>query len=363
MPGPTARNAEEPVSLNEESAAWTGGQYSVVRYALGLYCAAFFVWLQYADAGGGHFGFPLRGEWVVGVILAILLTIGYRDRVVALVLATWLLLTALLGRSLESQLLSVASLPLLLHAATPRAPFGSVDAAGRTDPRGDWKRSPSIQAAAWILLFVYSCGLAWISNDGRWGSQSYLLWASAAAYPLAVFGPLRRWVWLFVLVATAVAVWPASGFLAPPLLLGFSPLWIPPKAMEGAIVFYDGECGLCHRGVRLVLAEDRLGQFRLGPLQGETCKKEIDPQRLATLGDTLVVKHNGQFYARSESTRVILDGLGGLWRVLAFMLRLLPLPLRDFGYNMVARARKRIFAKPTDVCPIMPADLRERFLL
>ena len=38
-----------------------------------------------------------------------------------------------------------------------------------------------------------------------------------------------------------------------------------------ATIFYDGDCGLCHRAVRVVLAADPEGRaFRFAPLGGET---------------------------------------------------------------------------------------------
>jgi hypothetical protein len=35
--------------------------------------------------------------------------------------------------------------------------------------------------------------------------------------------------------------------------------------------------------------------------------------------------------------------------------------LLDTGYDGIARIRHRIFAKPPDACPILPAPLRDRF--
>jgi hypothetical protein len=37
----------------------------------------------------------------------------------------------------------------------------------------------------------------------------------------------------------------------------FDPAWVKPFGAETEMIFYDGHCGLCHRAVRFVLAEDR----------------------------------------------------------------------------------------------------------
>jgi predicted DCC family thiol-disulfide oxidoreductase YuxK len=41
---------------------------------------------------------------------------------------------------------------------------------------------------------------------------------------------------------------------------------------------------------------------------------------------------------------------------------LLPRWLLDIGYDGVARIRKHLFAPPPGACPILPAELRGRFL-
>jgi predicted DCC family thiol-disulfide oxidoreductase YuxK len=65
---------------------------------------------------------------------------------------------------------------------------------------------------------------------------------------------------------------------------------------------------------------------------------------------------------RSSAVVAILDRLGGWWRVLAALLRAIPRPLRDLGYDAIAAVRKKLFATPTSSCPILPPTLRARFL-
>ena len=39
------------------------------------------------------------------------------------------------------------------------------------------------------------------------------------------------------------------------------------------IIFYDGDCALCHRMVQFILARDSKFLFSFAPLQGETAAK------------------------------------------------------------------------------------------
>jgi len=55
------------------------------------------------------------------------------------------------------------------------------------------------------------------------------------------------------------------------------------------------------------------------------------------------------------------DRLGGGWRLAARALGLVPRPLADAGYDLVARVRHRLAPKPTQSCPVVPAALLARF--
>jgi predicted DCC family thiol-disulfide oxidoreductase YuxK len=57
----------------------------------------------------------------------------------------------------------------------------------------------------------------------------------------------------------------------------------------------------------------------------------------------------------------MLKRLGGPWRAVAVLVGAFPRPLRDRVYDVVARLRHRLFARPGDACPVTPPDLRARF--
>jgi predicted DCC family thiol-disulfide oxidoreductase YuxK len=75
----------------------------------------------------------------------------------------------------------------------------------------------------------------------------------------------------------------------------------------------------------------------------------------------VVQTEQGTLLTRSAGVLHILRRLGGVWRVLAGLLALLPVRLRDRLYDGVAAIRHRIFARPAEACPLMPPPLRTRF--
>lgn len=129
------------------------------------------------------------------------------------------------------------------------------------------------------------------------------------------------------------------------------------------ILYYDGQCGLCHRGVKFVLKHDRSGAaFRFAPLQGMTFQARVPGDQRAALPDSMAVQTAaGTLLIRSDALVHILRRLGGGWKILGAALAIVPRPLRDPAYNFVARTRHHLFRRPDELCPVLPASLRARF--
>jgi predicted DCC family thiol-disulfide oxidoreductase YuxK len=127
------------------------------------------------------------------------------------------------------------------------------------------------------------------------------------------------------------------------------------------LLFYDGGCGLCHRAVRFVIRADPDGDaFVFAPLGGETFERLLPAPRPA-LPDSLIVRtHAGALLVRSAAVVHVLRRLGSPWTAVAAVVALVPRVLRDAGYDAVARLRRRLFARPAEACPRLPAPLRAR---
>lgn len=133
------------------------------------------------------------------------------------------------------------------------------------------------------------------------------------------------------------------------------------------IVFYDGVCGLCNRLNQFLLRRDRDARIRFAALQSPVARQllaahGLDPSDLNTvyvMADWTA--ESERVLSRSAAVLHALEQLGGSWRALAAVGRLVPRPLADLVYRMVARSRYRIFGR-FDACQIPPPEWRERFL-
>jgi predicted DCC family thiol-disulfide oxidoreductase YuxK len=137
--------------------------------------------------------------------------------------------------------------------------------------------------------------------------------------------------------------------------------------MPHPILLYDGVCGLCNRFVQFTLRRDRNAAFQFASLQSPFAARILARHGAnpTTLDTVYVVLNqelpNETLLSRSDAALFVLWILGGSWRPVASLLRLLPRFFRDPAYNAVARHRYGIFGR-SDVCTL-PSDLdHSRFL-
>jgi predicted DCC family thiol-disulfide oxidoreductase YuxK len=136
------------------------------------------------------------------------------------------------------------------------------------------------------------------------------------------------------------------------------------RALAGKwLVLYDGLCGFCDRTVRFTLDRDRRDLFRFAPLQGWLAheilgRHGLDPSELSTV--YLVQDPFGRdekLHKKSKAVFKILQGIGGIWRLLAWV-RFLPL---DWGYDLCARNRYKIYSR-MKACRIPSPEERQKFV-
>jgi predicted DCC family thiol-disulfide oxidoreductase YuxK len=118
----------------------------------------------------------------------------------------------------------------------------------------------------------------------------------------------------------------------------------------GPVLFFDGECGLCTRIVRLLLRLDRPERLRFAPLQGATAQAYLRARGLPAEDFASLVfapdwpRSEAQPALRTDGAIASLRAIGrpGWARLVACI----PRRLRDGLYRTVARNRRRFFPGP-----------------
>ena len=127
------------------------------------------------------------------------------------------------------------------------------------------------------------------------------------------------------------------------------------------IIVFDAQCVLCSASAQFVLKYDQQGLFRLTSIQGDVgaalCRRfGIDPTR----PETMLLVEGDHVRRESDAVLTICSRLGWPWKALA-ILRLVPTPVRDFLYLLIARNRYRLFGR-RETCWLPRADQAERIL-
>ena len=114
------------------------------------------------------------------------------------------------------------------------------------------------------------------------------------------------------------------------------------------VLFLDGDCGLCH-GLAFFM-DDRLAidsDISYRPIQSPEVQEIIsnftDRQQKA---DTVYLIRANKVYIRSSAAIRCLLYLKWYWKLWFPILWLIPLPVRDTIYRMIAMIRYQIFKKP-----------------
>jgi predicted DCC family thiol-disulfide oxidoreductase YuxK len=127
------------------------------------------------------------------------------------------------------------------------------------------------------------------------------------------------------------------------------------------IVLFDGVCNLCNGSVQFILKRDPQALFRFASLQsaaGRSLMVEhgLDPEALSSV----ILIENGRAWQESSAALRVARYLPGGWKLLR-VFAVIPRPLRDAVYRLIARNRYRWFGKQ-ETCWLPTPELKGRFL-
>ncbi len=137
---------------------------------------------------------------------------------------------------------------------------------------------------------------------------------------------------------------------------------VPAFDDAGSLTVMDATCGLCARGAKWIARNDTAGAFRIIPVQSELGAGLL--RHFGMIPDdplSWLYLEDGLGYGSLDATVMVGRKLGGRWRVLDG-LRVVPKPLRDAAYGMVARNRYKIMGR-ADLCAMPDPDVQRRLLL
>ena len=131
-------------------------------------------------------------------------------------------------------------------------------------------------------------------------------------------------------------------------------------ALSRPLLVYDGSCGFCSRSVQFILRHERRHDLRFVPRDSPLGQELRRRFHLESVESMLWIDRDK---VEIESGAVLRAAryLGGIWSALAAIGSLVPAPLRNLAYRLIARHRRKLSSAATS-CLLPTADQRERFL-
>lgn len=130
---------------------------------------------------------------------------------------------------------------------------------------------------------------------------------------------------------------------------------------HNSIILFDGICNLCNATVTFIIKRDKKKELLFAALQSESGQLLLTKHQLPRKSlDTFVLIQNDISYTKSTAALRTFKALGGLWS-LAYVFIIIPRPIRDYFYHIIAQNRYQWFGK-RDSCMSPSKDLKTRFL-
>jgi predicted DCC family thiol-disulfide oxidoreductase YuxK len=137
-------------------------------------------------------------------------------------------------------------------------------------------------------------------------------------------------------------------------------LFIANEEFRGSIIIFDGICNLCNKFVNFIIDRDSKMYFKFATSQSKFGQAIFQKFHLSSIPETIVLIEAGQCYMRSDAVLKVIMRLDGFWPLL-HSLKLIPRPIRDAVYSLIARNRYRWMGKQ-EVCRIPTVEVQKRFL-
>lgn len=132
-------------------------------------------------------------------------------------------------------------------------------------------------------------------------------------------------------------------------------------APRDRVVVFDAECVICSRWVPFLARRDREGTLLYASTQEPAGREILEACGLPPDDpDTAVFVEEGRAHVRSSAILMVVRHLRWPWPLLGVG-RVLPRPVRDFLYGLLARNRYRLFGR-RETCDIPDPRVRERLL-
>ena len=128
------------------------------------------------------------------------------------------------------------------------------------------------------------------------------------------------------------------------------------------IILFDGVCYFCNFWVNFIINRDKNDTYQFAALQSDSGQKLLQEFKINSYDfDSFVLIVNDKYFTKSTAALMISKNLKSIVKLL-YPLIIVPEPIRDFFYNLIAKNRYKFFGK-RDICRIPTENEKLKFLV
>lgn len=128
-----------------------------------------------------------------------------------------------------------------------------------------------------------------------------------------------------------------------------------------SVVLFDGVCNLCNASVNFIIKHDSQNYFLFASLQSDAAKEILLQFNLKKLDlKSILLIENNQIFDQSTAALRIAKKLNFAYNLL-YVFIIVPKPLRNFIYGIIAKNRYKWFGKK-ESCMIPTKELKDKFI-
>ena len=129
-----------------------------------------------------------------------------------------------------------------------------------------------------------------------------------------------------------------------------------------SIILFDGICNICNSSVNFIIKHDKKKQFLFASLQSDAAKEILLHFKRKKLNlDSILLIDNKNIHEKSTAALKISKHLSNGYQLL-YHLIIIPLFIRDWLYDLIAKNRYKWFGKKEN-CMVPTFEIKNRFLV